>query len=266
MSSSYNFVAQLRKSLESDKISINKWLNLIFGINQKGEKAEEIHNIYMGNSYQGNVKIESFNDPDVKNTLMRLVEVGMTPLKLFDNECKQKIERDAFLAKNPIYSNGKGKFFYESNNVLIEYIKSSKYKRISEHFYFNPNSSSNKDYKINIYPKIVQILYLNKDYIKLFTNANLYFTMKITKTNEKMPYEESELREIENLSSIYSPSYLVSGIDAPIIIYDENKYMLKGGFWDGRIEISSILFEKKYSFCIFPNDDDPVVAMEMTED
>ena len=266
MSSSYNFVSQLRKSLESDKISINKWLNLIFGINQKGEKAEEIHNIYMGNSYQGNVKIESFNDPDVKNTLMRLVEVGMTPLKLFDNECKERIERDAFLSKNQIFANGKGKFFYESKNVLVEYIRSSKYKRISEHFYFNPNSSSNKDYKINIYPKIVQIVYLNKDYIKLFTNANLYFSMKITKTNEKMPYEESELREIENLSSIYSPSYLVSGIDAPIIIYDENKYMLKGGFWDGRIEISSILFEKKFSFCIFPNDDDPVLVMEMTED
>lgn len=57
----------------------------------------------------------------------------------------------------------------------------------------------------------------------------------------------------------------MSGIDIPIIIYNDNKYMLKGGFWDGRIEINSITPEVKFSSCIFPNNDDPVIIMEMSK-
>ena len=78
--------------------------------------------------------------------------------------------------------------------------------------------------------------------------------------------EESEICEIENQSSKFSPSYLISGIEIPLIIYNDNKYMLKGGFWDGRIEFNSITQEEKISCLLFPNDDDPVVVMEMTED
>ena len=42
--------------------------------------------------------------------------------------------------------------------------------------------------------------------------------------------------------------------------------MLKGGFWDGRIEINSLVQEEKFSSCVFPNDDDPVVVLEMSKD
>ena len=266
MNTSYNFVLQLRKILENEKININKWIDLIFGVSQKGEKAEELHNIFMGNSYQGIVKIDSFKDQDTKNALMRMVEVGVTPLQLFDKECNPKIEKDILLTKNPIYSNSKGKFFYESTNISIKKIKSAKYKRICEHFYYNNNSSSNKDYKINIYPKIIKIKWLKNDYIKLFTNINLYYSLKLVKVDNKISSEESELCEVENLSSRFSPSYLISGIDIPMIIYNDNKYILKGGFWDGRIEISSATSDEKFSFCIFPNEDDPVVVMEMTKD
>ena len=108
MNYAYNFVIQLRKILENDKLNINKWLDLIFGVKQRGEKAEEANNLYMGNSYQGNVKIDSFKDIDTRNTLMRLVEVGVTPLQLFDVECKPKIEKDILLTKDPLYSNNKG--------------------------------------------------------------------------------------------------------------------------------------------------------------
>ena len=261
---SYNFVIQLRKSLESEKCKINNWLDLIFGYKQKGQKAVEFHNLYSGNSYIGNVKIDLFNDTDIRNALMRLVEVGMTPLKLFDAECKPRIEKNLLLTKNPIYSSNKGVFFYESNKINIKYIKTSKYKRICQHFYYNNNSSSNKDYKINIYPKIAKIKWINNEFIKLITNSNLYYSINISKINENSPCEESELCEIENQSSKFSPSYLISGIHIPIIVYNDNKYMLKGGFWDGRVEINSITPEEKFSHCIFPNEDDPVVVMEMS--
>ena len=266
INSGHNFISQLRKYLENDKLLINNWIDLIFGYKQKGEKAEEVHNIFNGNSYQGNVKIDLFNDKeDTKNALMRLVEVGMTPLQLFESECKPRIEKSIFINKNPIYTNSQGVFLYESNNVNIKYIKSAKYKRICQHFYYNKNSSSNKDYKINIYPKIAKIKCINNDYIKLITNINLYYSINVNNNDEKLPNEESELCEIENQSSKFSPSYLISGIEIPIIIYNDNKYMLKGGFWDGRVEINSITTEEKYSACIYPNDDDPVVVMEMSK-
>ena len=266
MNYAYNFVMQLRKILENDKLNINKWLDLIFGVKQRGEKAEEANNLYMGNSYQGNVKIDSFKDIDTRNTLLRLVEVGVTPLQLFDVECKPKIEKDILLTKDPLYANNKGKFIYESNNITIKYIKSSKYKRICDHFYYNNNSSSNKDYKINIYPKIVKIKLINANIIKIITNTNFYYSLNVSKIDENLPSEESELCEIENQSSKYSPSYAISGIDIPIVIYNDNKFMLKGGFWDGRVEISSINTEQKLNTCIFPNDDDPVVVMEISQD
>ena len=267
MNLSYNFVSQLRKILESDKLKINNWIDLIFGFKQKGEKAEEVHNLFNGNSYQGNVKIDIFNNnDDTRNALMRLVEVGMTPLQLFENECKPRIDKNLLINKNPIYSNNKGTFLYESNNIHIKNIKSPKYKRLCQHFYYNNNSSSNKDYKINIYPKVVKIKCINNGYIKIITNTNFYYTLNITKCGENLPVEESELCEIENQSSKFSPSYLISGIETPTIIYNKNKYMLKGGFWDGRIELNSIIPEEEFSSCIFPNKDDPVVVMEMSID
>ena len=267
MNLSYNFVLQLRKILENDKLQINNWIDLIFGFKQKGEKAVEVHNLFNGNSYQGNVKIDFFTyNEDTRNALMRLIEVGMTPLKLFENECKPRIDKNIIINKNPNYSNKKGRLLYESNNIQIKYIKSAKYKRLCQHFYYNNNSSSNKDYKINIYPKITKIKCINNDYIKIITNTNFYYTLNVTKYDENLPVEESELSEIENQSSKFAPSYLISAIDTPIIIYNNNKYMLKGGFWDGRIELNSITPEKEFSSCIFPNNDDPVVVMEMSFD
>ena len=262
----HNFVIELRKNLENDKLKINQWLDLIFGIKQKGTKAEEANNIFMGNSYQGNVKIDSFKDIDTRNTLLRLVEVGVTPLQLFDVECKPKIDKNIILTKDPIYINSKGKLLYESTNIIFKNIKTSKFKRICEHFYYNKSSSSNKDYKINIYPKIVKINWINKDFIKLITSNNFYYSLKVSKFNENSPNEESELCEIDNQSSKFSPSYLISGIDIPIIVYNNNKYMIKGGFWDGRVEVNSIFPEEKFNTCIFPNNNDQVVVMELSKD
>ena len=260
MNLSHNFVVELRKNLENENLPINNWIDLIFGFKQKGEKAEEVHNIFNGTSYHGNVKIESVKDNDKRNALMRLVEVGITPLQLFETECRPRIKKDILFPKN------KGSFLYESKNISIKYIKSPKYKRICTHFYYNSNSSSNKDYKINIYPKISKIRWINNNFIKLITNNNLYYSLNISKIDEKLPVEESELCEIENQSCKFSPSYLISGIDIPIIIYGNNKYMLKGGFWDGRIEINSIVQEEKFNSCVFPNQDDPVVVLEMSKD
>ena len=263
-SSAYYFVSQLRNILEKDNLNINQWFDLIFGFKQRGEKAELAQNIYMGTSYQDNVKIENYKDNDVRNTLMRLVEIGMNPIQLFDDECKSKFDINYLLTKNINYLSTKGKFLYESDIIITKYIITSKYKRICEHFYYNYKNSSNKDYKVYIFPKIIKIKYISKDLIKIFTNTNLYYSMQFSLKGD---VEETDLYEIENQSSKFSPSYLISSINPPVIISHDNNYIFKGGFWDGRVEINYIgKGKEKYLECIYPNDDDPVIEMKISKD
>ena len=54
-----------------------------------------------------------------------------------------------------------------------------------------------------------------------------------------------------------------------MIIYNNNKLVLKGGFWDGRIELNSIEPDSKennISSIIFPGYDKPIVCLEMSKD
>ena len=57
-------------------------MNAIFGYLQRGEKAEENHNIFMAQSYENMVKIDKISDSNERNALMRLVEVGITPKQI----------------------------------------------------------------------------------------------------------------------------------------------------------------------------------------
>jgi hypothetical protein len=48
---SYQFISIYRELLELLKEDINEWINLIFGIYSRGEKAKEKYNLFMGYSY-----------------------------------------------------------------------------------------------------------------------------------------------------------------------------------------------------------------------
>ena len=262
----HSFVINMRINLEKEKLKINKWLDLIFGFKQKGPKAEEAHNIYSGNSYIGNVKLQHLTDADMRNALLRLVEIGVTPLQLFDSECKSRIEKNVFLTKNPIFSPFQGDFIYQTEkNILIRSIKSAKYNRICERWYKNP---SNPKYSMYIYPKIVKIIPLDYGVLKIISNNNSCYNikMKLNTENKKIDIEETDVYDIKNQSMEYSPCYQVSQIIIPIIIYNDNKFMIKGGFWDGRIEVNSIEEKDKENYCIYSDVYEPIYVMEMTKD
>ena len=88
--------------------------------------------------------------------------------------------------------------------------------------------------------------------------------------------EEGYPNKIKSDSFLYKPNYLMSSVDPNknIIIYHQNHYILRSGFWDGRIELSlftqfqnkeilnaeyeSISISEKYSF--------PVVVMKMNKE
>ena len=114
-----NFVVKLRRYLEANYIcdNINKWIDLIFGAIQRGEKAEENHNIFQAHSYEKNVKINSIKDIDSRNALMRLYEMGVTPFQIFESETKNKI-------KNPQNT------IDESKNITYKLINSIRFNQI----------------------------------------------------------------------------------------------------------------------------------------
>ena len=259
-----NFLIEMRKNLEKINLKINKWIDLIFGYLQRGQKAEENNNIFMPNTYEDMVKIENIKEDDEKNALMRLVEVGVTPIQLLTNESKERGDIKQILSKPP-YCYSKGAFLWECTDLKSFNITMYKYQKLIQKLGI--------DYKKNdslIYPRIIKMKALNKNELKILTNCNYWFNLKFIRNENKYLIEESSLSELFNISSKYGSSYLISNIKIPVIIFGNNKFIIKGGFWDGRIEINVINPDSKeekdnINFSIHV-EEGPVILIEISKD
>ena len=254
---SFNFISELRKNLEKNDLKINKWIDLIFGYLQRGEKAEENHNIFMAQSYENIVKIDKIIDEDERNSLMRLVEVGMTPKQIFRKETAQKNERNQ---RN-------WKYIYESKKLFVFSIIIPKYDDLVKKL--NENKSINKENKEFIYPKIIKLKCIDSKELLLINEYNNIIRFKYKSNLDKHIIENKEMFQVQNISSEYSPSYTISFKDTPIVLYNNNKYMIKAGFWDGRIEMNSLVLdqkEKTYAKKNYYVKEGPVLLMEITKD
>jgi len=220
----------------------------------------------MLNTYEGMVNIENLKDVDEKNAMMRLVEVGVTPLQIFSSESKPRNDMNQILAKGP-YSNSKELFLWECNELGGFKISMYKYHKIIQKLI-----NDYKQYKDSdnlILPRIIKIKAINKNEIRIFTNCNFWFNIKIIKNENKYIIEESALCELNNISSKFAPSYQISNIQTPIVVFGNNKFIIRGGFWDGRLEINVLNPEAKeekdnINFCIH-NQEGPVITMEISK-
>ena len=266
------FVCKIRRILESNDIKmLNKWIDLIFGSAQRGEKAEENKNIFKAQSYERMVKIYDITDPDSRNALMRLIEIGVTPLQIFSADSKPKFDKKQFLEKSSIYLNSKGNFIFEEKDWITKIIKLNNFKNIKKKLYNNEKYSKNKIYTLdkddysNI--KIVKMKQIENNNIRIFTNTNQWFNVKIYPKEKDLSHEESSIYDIENNSNKFANSFLLNNISFPLVIYDNWKYLLKGGFMDGRIEFNILINDQKeelISNTIF-NDLGCITLMEMSE-
>ena len=235
-----NFITEKRKILEKSNLKINKWIDIIFGSYQRGEKAEEIHNIFQPQTYERMVKIDNIKDIDMRNALMRLVEVGMTPMQILDVDSKPKIDKKEFLLKNENYSLSKGNTLDESTKLISVNIESQRYNLFSTKYYENNKNSYNKNIHQIVEPAITKIICKNTKILKIFLNYNYYYTINLQNYENKGIIEESNISKIENYSSKYASTYQINENKLPFIIYNNDKYILKAGFWDNRLEINSI--------------------------
>ena len=261
------FVAEMRKFLEVYSDKLNKWIDLIFGSCQRGEKAEEANNIFMAQTYEKMIKIEEITDPDYRGTLMRLNEIGVTPYKIFFNDSRPRFDKVQFFQKSSLYSYSKGSFLYDCKQLEKITFKSKNYKKL---YTKKDKNNKNEIQKNEIYPKIIKINWVDNETLKIFTNTNQFYDIKFTIIEKDVTNSDLEIHNFENTSSKYTSSYQITSLNNnAFIVYGKCKYILKGGFWDGRIEFNSIPTEPKeqpISKSIFSHYGKPIIVMEMSED
>ncbi|KAF2743345.1 beach-domain-containing protein [Sporormia fimetaria CBS 119925] len=86
------FIAKQREALESPYVSQNlhKWIDLIFGYQQRGEAAIEAANVYRHQSYQGAVDLDVIDDQRWEENIQVIHNFGQTPYQVFQRPHPQK--------------------------------------------------------------------------------------------------------------------------------------------------------------------------------
>ena len=83
--SAHEFVRMNRRALESDYVSENlhRWIDLVFGFQQRGAEAEAAHNVFHHLSYEGSVDLDKIPDEiDRQAAESHIQNFGQTPSQL----------------------------------------------------------------------------------------------------------------------------------------------------------------------------------------
>ena len=100
------FISQMRAALECDYVSDNlhKWIDLIFGYQQRGQAAIEAVNLFHPLSYD-NVDLDSVTDPVQRATTLGIVtHFGQTPAQLFKEPHPSRNANRKYDPRAPIIS------------------------------------------------------------------------------------------------------------------------------------------------------------------
>uniref|UniRef100_F6Y544 Neutral sphingomyelinase activation associated factor n=1 Tax=Xenopus tropicalis TaxID=8364 RepID=F6Y544_XENTR len=89
-----HFLKKNQEALESQYVSDNlhEWINLIFGCKQRGNEAVAANNVFHPVTYEGEVDLNSIEDPDQKVAMLtQILEFGQTPKQLFTKPHPKRI-------------------------------------------------------------------------------------------------------------------------------------------------------------------------------
>ncbi len=136
----YLFITIYRSLLEKTNTKIGKWIDLIFGVNSNGKNAQNHLNLYLRYSYPNIINKEiNNNNEDEKESLIKMAELGMNPIQILFDECKEtkdiKYEKIIEIMINnyqkdyiPIKNNNN--LIFDQNNINIVNIQSEISKSI----------------------------------------------------------------------------------------------------------------------------------------
>jgi len=82
-----DFILQNRAALESNQVSatLSKWIDLVFGELQAGEKASIANNLFQPSTYEENMEFKGMNPLELEALEAQIKNFGQTPLQLFEN-------------------------------------------------------------------------------------------------------------------------------------------------------------------------------------
>ena len=205
----YEFILVMKTILESDKIgySINNWIDLIFGYKARGKEAESANNIFTAASYQENIDLSKNNN---KVSLLRLVEFGLIPNQLMNKDCPKRDKKENYI---------KGKQITDSSNDLK--------------IYKSKTHSTQKN-------KYILKIGINGEKLNILNSANIFYEAKISYQVLEKKYNEEiinkyQIKRIFNKILDYQNPEEYN--DKNIIFFNNNKKVIIGGFYDGKILI-----------------------------
>ena len=235
----YQFVSIYRELLELLKEDINEWINLIFGIYSRGEKAKEKYNLFMCYSYNDimDKKLKLIKDDSEKECVLKLAELGLVPSqtlyeRIILNENKKVNDKGE---KNEMIFNIKSginlsdiKYVFKGiiDNIIYLYDNNLNYIKIDLKY----NNNSIKEGKIeNIQKEILNLIYISKgDFIIALSNDNYLYKIKNLKNtiiNKDNNLDKSIISIIyvdKNENNLY-----IGTNNGSIIIYNINEIILK---------------------------------------
>ena len=201
------FVYKIRRLFEGNKVNINDWIDLIYGVYQFGKEAAEKLNIYMAYSYEGTVqkRMNTF-DEETRNIMIKLFELGVCPNKIF-NKLSEKKDSDA----------------HKKRNLLSLIFTCLKYQNKDNMINSLYACASNNDNNIE------DIFLLNEDFSWIQTNLIQEKEIRYTFIKNDEKYSEKE-KQFLNLKNIKNP--LFKGLL-------KNKYLIISGYNDGSIIVTT---------------------------
>ncbi len=236
----YQFISIYRELLELLKEDINEWINLIFGIYSRGEKAKEKCNLFISYSYNDimDKKLKLIKDQKEKDSVLKALEFGLIPNQIlyepiiFDKNNKEKDikneEKDIIInIKESDVNLSDFKYIFRGNydNNIITFFD-NKLNHINVNIDSN-NYLINKGKLENNQIKILNLIYILKGelIIALSDDNNLY---KITNLKHLIINEDKNLDKIL-ISIIYvdknKNNLYIGTNNGSIIIYDIEEIM-----------------------------------------
>ena len=246
--SPFNFTKTMRELLENEKVNSNipEWINLIFGCYQRGEGAKHAKNIFLRNTYIGAIKIDKVTNRDTRDSLMRLVEMGMTPMQSLVEAAKSK--NSIKNVKGNAQAQPEFLKLCECNTLVHLLTKSKNYAYLGYTFCQDPDYSNTQMIEQeNEDIKIIRIKNIGKNTLLLLSDRNFVYTIKyIISDSEFKIVSESKPIPITSHNSKYLINLNITSLeDIPCIVTSDGRFILRGGFWDGRIEFINLDYDKK---------------------
>ena len=206
------FIIKMREILENEKLDINNWVDLIFGINQRGKGALKRGNLFYSYCYDGVIssRIDLFkklNDKVELNCALSLFELGVNPLKVLKDE-KKRIERQII----------------KRNSQILQYRCDLLNDGQNKQYTKNPIFISTYSDKTN--NEIENLVILQNDFERI----------KVSFNNNKNNYCDSKL-----FSKIFNESNKKLLYKKLLILsYRNNSYFIVTGFINGAINVIEI--------------------------